>query len=234
VSAEGCERVRELAPELALGIADGEERAEALEHLGACADCRRYLEELSTTADELLLLAPEQEPPVGFEARVVDQIAPRKRRRRWGIVTAGAATAVAAAAAALAVWAATADDRDLAGEYRDTLAVANGRYFAVAPLEAPGHREVGDVFGYQGSPSWVLVVASPREEYAENGGELRPGTYQVQLLTTAGKRLALGPLEVTDGSGTAAHTLPVDYDRISEVRLFREGGGEVAGAELGD
>ena len=36
-----CDEARELAPELALGIVDGEERAEALRHLSACADCRR-------------------------------------------------------------------------------------------------------------------------------------------------------------------------------------------------
>ena len=36
-----CERLRELAPELALGIADGEERAWALEHLADCAGVPR-------------------------------------------------------------------------------------------------------------------------------------------------------------------------------------------------
>jgi Putative zinc-finger len=52
-----CEEVRDLAPELALGIADGAERAEALRHLSACAECRRALEQLSQVADELLVLA---------------------------------------------------------------------------------------------------------------------------------------------------------------------------------
>jgi len=32
----GCEQVRELAPELALGIAEGEERDAALRHLDGC------------------------------------------------------------------------------------------------------------------------------------------------------------------------------------------------------
>ena len=59
-----CEEVRALA-ELALGIAVGDERARVLEHLLACPACRRHLEELSSVADDLLLLAPTQEPPVG-------------------------------------------------------------------------------------------------------------------------------------------------------------------------
>ena len=39
-----CEQTRRLAAELALGIADGAERAEALHHLAGCAECRRAVE----------------------------------------------------------------------------------------------------------------------------------------------------------------------------------------------
>ena len=53
-----CDRVRELAPELALGIADGEERAAGFEHLAECPRCRAQLERLAATADELVLLGP--------------------------------------------------------------------------------------------------------------------------------------------------------------------------------
>jgi Putative zinc-finger len=62
----GCEQVKELAPELALGIAEGEERAAALRHLSGCARCRQLVSELSAVGDELLLLAPAREPPPGF------------------------------------------------------------------------------------------------------------------------------------------------------------------------
>jgi len=66
-----CDETRALASELALGIADGAERAEALDHLAGCADCRRAVAELTEVTDELLLIAPEHEPPVGFESRVL-------------------------------------------------------------------------------------------------------------------------------------------------------------------
>jgi predicted anti-sigma-YlaC factor YlaD len=134
-----CEEVRALAPELALGIAVGEERAHALEHLLACPACRRYLEELSSVADDLLLLAPTQEPPVGFESRVLEELEERsgrpERRRRRPLI-AVAAAAVAALVTASAMWLAFDDDRDLADRYRETLAVANGKYLTAAPLSA--------------------------------------------------------------------------------------------------
>ena len=73
-SSPDCARVRAGLPEVALGIADGEQRALALEHIAGCPDCRRELEELSSLADELIALAPEREPPTGFENRVLDRL----------------------------------------------------------------------------------------------------------------------------------------------------------------
>lgn len=221
-----CERVRELAPELALGIADGEERAEALEHLARCPDCRRYLEELSVSADELLLLAPAQEPPLGFEGRVLAQIAPRRGRGWRRFAPRAAAAAVAAVVAAAAVWIATDSDREVADRYGETLATANGEYFAAAPLEAAGGRRVGTVFGYQGDPSWCLVVVEPGDD-----GTLPSGTYEMQLVTGDGRRIPWGPLEVEAGAGSAGRAMEIGYHDLAEVRLLGDQG-EVARADL--
>jgi len=67
----GCEQVRELAPELALGIAEGEERDAALRHLTGCSGCRQLVSELSSVGDELLQLAPAHDPPAGFQSRIL-------------------------------------------------------------------------------------------------------------------------------------------------------------------
>src|SRR5215218_11015185 len=92
-----CPEVRELAPELALGIVGGPERAEALQHASECGPCRVLVGELAEAADALPLLAAEAEPPAGFEERVLSALkAPRRRTRRR--VAAGVAVAAAAAA----------------------------------------------------------------------------------------------------------------------------------------
>jgi putative zinc finger protein len=223
-----CERVRELAPELALGIADGEERAEALEHLARCPDCRRYLEELSVSADELLLLAPAHEPPPGFEDRVLAQIVPRRSRGWRRALVPAAAAAVAATIAAAGVWFATDSDRDIADRYGETLAVANGEYFTAAPLEAAGGRRIGSVFGYEGDPSWCMVVVDSGEE----GGAIASGRYAIELVTEDGGRVPWGSLNVEAGAGSVGRTMDMDFHQLDQVRLLLVGGGEVAEAEL--
>lgn len=222
-----CERVRELAPELALGIADGEERAEALEHLARCPDCRRYLEELSVSADELLLLAPGHEPPPGFEDRVLAQIVPRRSRGWQRVLVPVAAAAMAACVAAAGVWFATDSDRDIADRYGETLAVADGEYFAAAPLEAAGGRRIGTVFGYEGDPSWCMVVVG-----SQDGVAFPEGTYEMQLVTEGGSRVPWGSLEVAGGTGSAGHAMELDYHDLAEVRLLDSNREEVAEAEL--
>src|SRR5690349_12958449 len=134
-----CEQTRALAPELALGIADGAERADALEHLATCAECRRAVAELSEVTDELLLRAPEREPPVGFESRVLARLQPppataRRRQRGRRALLALAPAAVAAVLATVVVLGATRDDRRLAGQYREALAAAHGTSFEAARL----------------------------------------------------------------------------------------------------
>jgi Putative zinc-finger len=212
----GCHQVREVAPELALGVLAGQERAAALQHLAGCGSCRRHLAELAEVADELLLLAPSREPPVGFESRVVGRLTgrpPTARRRR--LATIAAAAALAAALTAIGFRVATDQDRELAARYRHALQQANGQYFGAVPLrDASGHR-AGSVFGYQGSPPWVFVVVN-----SSSGS----GTYAVEVTTRDGRRLQLGTLTVTDGKGSWGRALPVALRDIARVRLARSDG----------
>ena len=99
VSALSCAEVRELAPERALGILSGAERAEVVLHVNGCARCQAHVAELTEVADAIAQLAPEAEPPVGFESRVLRRLDERERRtrRRW------VAAAVAVAAVAIIV-----------------------------------------------------------------------------------------------------------------------------------
>jgi Putative zinc-finger len=214
-----CEQVRELAPELALGIAEGEERDAALRHLTGCAGCRRLVAELSSVGDELLLLlAPAQKPPPGFESRVLAAVAepPRRRRlqplagrRRWLAVA--AAVVLAAALGGGSVVLATAGDRRLADGYRAVLRQGQGSFFAAAPLGGSQGR-VGTVFGYQGQPSWVMVTMQPtvREE----------GRFQVQVVTRDRRYLPLGEAVLGGARGAWGGQLPVDLSAVHELRFM--------------
>ena len=219
-----CGRLQELGPELALGIADGADRAWALEHLAGCPECRARLEQLATIADDLLLVAPRVEPPAGFEGRVTGAIRPPTRParlRRWGIPV--AAALAGAACAAVAVWLALGDDRDLADSYRETLAVADGEYFDAAPVELPGGDKVGYVYGYQGRTSWILAVVYDG---------VADGRYELEVVTDDGERLQLRSLDVAGGHGSAGGATAVDYDDISQVRLLDAAGRELADSDL--
>jgi Putative zinc-finger len=209
-----CAEVRELFPELAAGVAAGDERARALGHLSGCPACRRELAGTAEVVDELLLLAPELEPPAGFESSLLARLtpaAPPRRRLRPRLLWAASIVAIAGLATGAAWWQ-TADDRQLASDYRHTLAVAHGHGLSAAPLLLAGGAETGTVFAYQGSPSWVYVTfrsAPPR------------GRYDVRLLTRDGRRLALRPFTAVPGGVAWGSTIEVPIQQIQKIEFIR-------------
>ncbi len=56
---------------LALGLR-GPREAELVGHIAICVTCAAHLEDLVAVADTLSLLAPEADPPFGFEGRVLE------------------------------------------------------------------------------------------------------------------------------------------------------------------
>jgi Putative zinc-finger len=220
---ERCEETRELLPELALGIADGAERARVLEHVADCADCRRELERQSAIADGLLVLAPEHEPPLGFELGVLRAIQPPhprrgSLRRPLGLVAAVAA-AVAITAGAMLVG--VRDDRRLADQYRDTLAQANGTYFGAAPLADAAGRRGGVLFVYRGSPSWILVTVAP---------PFRGAVARAELVDRGGRRIPLPSFRLADGAWGGS--IPLDLQHVAAVHLVGADGRSELVAEL--
>lgn len=209
-----CLNIRETLPELALGIADGEQRAHALEHIAGCPDCRRELEELSSLADELLALTPEREPPPGFENRVLDRLAirqptPRPARRRLRRLAVAAAVPAVAVAAALAVSTSYSSDHRLASQYRAALQGAHGKYFQSAHLNTPAGPTAGIVFAYQGSPSWLFYAVQGRYSRA---------LYKEQILTRSGRTLTLPAFRLINGSWGIATPIPVrDIARVTLI-----------------
>jgi hypothetical protein len=220
---ERCEETRELLPELALGIADGADRARVLEHVAECADCRHELERQSAVADGLLLLAPEEEPPLGFEVGVLRSIQPPVEERRSILrpLLALAAVLAAVGITAGAMELGFRDERRLADQYRATLAQANGTYFGAVPLADAAGRKGGVMFVYRGAPSWILVTVEPRDRASVVGAE---------VVETSGRRTPLAAFRLSDGAWGGA--LPADLQAVAAVHLVGADGRSVLVAEL--
>jgi hypothetical protein len=227
-----CDDARLLLPDLALGIATGEERADVLRHLAQCPRCRGRVDALADVADELLLLVPPDEPPLGFESRVVERIstASRPRSRAWlpqrwrpVVALAAASVALAAGAGGAGVYVATEEERELGVLYRTVLEQAEGKFFAALPLQSRTGRGAGRIFVYEGRPSWVFVLASL---------PAGSGDWTVEVDTRSGRTFALGSLEVRDGRGTLGSTVPVGITQIARVRVVDERGATDLRAEI--
>jgi hypothetical protein len=202
----GCTEVRPLAPDVALDLLSGDERAAALEHLGTCAACRLEVEELASVADSLLVLTPEVEPSPEFQGAVLARMeaeatpAPAATEppvRRWVrpvIVLAGLALCAGL------LLAAPRPESDLR---RATFRAADG---------APA----GQVFIDEGDPDrMTCTIDHPRFK----------GEYTVELVLRDGGRREIGGFDVGDG-GTMAWTtaLPVDDDGVLAVQVRSEDG----------
>jgi anti-sigma factor ChrR (cupin superfamily) len=71
------ESARELAELYALGALGADEARPLEEHLRDCPVCRREIDSLRATADELALAAPPVEPPPELRRRLLGNLVPR-------------------------------------------------------------------------------------------------------------------------------------------------------------
>jgi hypothetical protein len=225
-----CEETRDLAAEIALGIAGGEARAEALRHLSTCEECRRAVGQLSLVADELLVLAPVEEPPAGFESRVVEamglQKPPRRRLPRWlsprWFATRVSPAVAAAAATAVVLVGVYHNDRETAAQYRGILDQAGGQYFQAEPLEDENGARSGVAFGYEGSPSWLLLTVTPAH---------RGDVSRAELVTRDGRTIPLRSFRL-DRGGSWGGAIPVKLYKVASIRLLGERPGDILQASL--
>lgn len=209
-----CEHARSLAAEVALGITSAEERASVLGHIARCADCKQLVAELGDIGDQLLLLAPEAEPPAGFESAALARLETRHRRRPlWRLAVAGIAVAALSAGAVLAV---TNADRERAAEYGRALEEAHGTYFGAFSLRHPDGSEVGDIFVYNGDRPWMFAV------FTES---MPSGAYRAQLVTDAGERVELGYFELSPDARSWGSEVDVELRDVRRARVISQESG---------
>jgi hypothetical protein len=212
-----CAEVRDVIPELAAGVASGDERARALAHLAGCPACRQALDDTAKVVDDLVLLAPRHEPSPGFESRVLTALQARPGRRRTRMPTLllrAAALLLVAVLSAELTWWHTRDDRELADHYRHTLSVAGGRYLTAAAVTTPSGPAAGHLFAYQGSPSWIFVTFTAARE---------SGTYDIRLVTTDNRTIRGGMCTVTNGRGSYGAAINLPVNTIRRVEFVKPG-----------
>jgi anti-sigma factor RsiW len=215
VSPLSCLDVEELAPELALGTLPGDQRSAVLAHLDGCTDCRRLLNKLSDTADSLLLMAPEIEPPAGFSRRVLAGLKP-VQRRRWRPL---ALVAAAALACGLALGYVPAH---LASRSRSVATVAVASFVHSGSGAEPDHL-AGQVYARAGNPSWVFMTlheAGSSESYA------------CDLVLKDGRTVPIGSFTMRGGVGSWGRAVDVTLRDVRLVQLRNAQGDLVAKAAL--
>ena len=189
-----------------------------------CGTCRRARNAAASSssssqvADELLLLAPVQEPPAGFESRVVEAM---------GLQESTPAAAWPAGCPALAGAEARPGpghggdhrgraDRRLPRRPPDCRALprepdpGGRRYFQTEQLAEQNGDRGGVAFGYEGSPSWVLLTVDPAHRDAVTRGE---------LLTRDGRTIPLPSIEL-DRNGSWGGAIPVNLYQVASIRLL--------------
>ena len=187
---ETCMQVREAAPDVALGLLTGEERATALAHLERCETCRAEVAALAVMADEVLLAAPEATPPAGFDSRVLARLAEHRAAgagvpatpaiRRTGRRAAVAALAVAAIAIVVAGLAAVVT--------RDEPPASTIATVASVEMQTGRGRVVGQATMSGSEPVLIVVDVPEWEALVERWGEPPSGSYWLAVETRDGAR----------------------------------------------
>jgi hypothetical protein len=189
MSAFACAEVRELAPEIAVNIVGGPERAEALDHMSECGPCRAYVAELAEAADALTLLAAEAEPPPGFERRVLAAIG-SGRRRSWRRLALVAASVAAATAIVSVVGVRLVEGGD---DSRPVVAPAASKSVETVTMRSDAGIEVGSVHVSDGHPSVVVVTV----DYG-----IGDGAYNVAISSPQHADEVVGTIRVEGGRGS--------------------------------
>lgn len=144
--------------DLVLGNAEGPRRTAMVAHLARCAACRAELDALTADVGTLLTLAPEVQPPLGFEQRALARMPTgdptRARRPRRVLAVVGIAAAVLLVAAAAIVLIALVDGGD----------GSDGDLVALERSDGGGTVGSVSVTDVDGSPSMVVAIVDAPDD----------------------------------------------------------------------
>ena len=212
-----CEAISEILLEFALGTISGRDRSRVLDHLDSCPRCRLELESLASVTDAMLLLAPEVEPPLGFESRLVERLhaddATSRLSRRHRLVW------LAAAALLLGVVG-----------YGFGTAMNHGsspaQYATSRPLMGrltSSGKVLGQVFVSSGRPAWIYMTLDDSN---------LAGVALCQVTLKSGRIETVGRFTLSHGYGAWAARINAAGDQVRTAQLVDQSGRVFASAIL--
>ena len=204
-----CDATRALAAELALGVAEGADRGAALAHLAGCPGCQAEVRRLTDAVDAVVALAPEAEPPAGFESAVLARIGEARNdggRRPWLL----AAAAVVLLVVGVGVGLLAAPDGDGATSV------------ATARMEAPDGETVGEVWR-TGEADAAVFVSVPAWAGIDAVGPQAP-RYALRLELEGGETVEVGDFGLGDGVSSWAVPTALDGEDIRAVSVVDDTG----------
>ncbi len=203
-----CEAINDDLIEFALGTLTGRDRSRVLDHLETCGHCNAEVESLADVADKLLWLAPEAEPTLGFESRVIERFRGSEVHRR--VARRRVVSVLAAAALLLAVLGVSVDalvnDGGASGQPSATIRPTTGRLMSDGQV-------LGDVTISTGNPSWMIMDV--------DAGKLS-GEVWCQVTLTNGRRETVGRFTITDGYGSWVAPLNTVARNVRSARIVNK------------
>jgi hypothetical protein len=223
--AQGCDNVSDELAALALGALSGRDRAASLAHVETCPRCADELEQLVRAADAVVAVAPEVEPPLGFESRLFARMgvaeAPivlhRFRQPRWILTAAAALVAAAAIGLGIGLSTGSSPSGTINAIHRPV-----GTPVAVADLTENGE-DVGQVFTYGGSTPWMFMTLADSSAH---------GRVICQVVTADGVTHRVGAFTAKDGYGAWGAPLPVTPQDVRRAEVVSPNGTVIATATL--
>jgi hypothetical protein len=202
--------------EFALGTLSGRSRALVLDHLETCAHCTAESESLADAADTLLWLAPEAEPPLGFETRVIERFrgagtVHRIDRRRRISLFAVAAMLVAVLGVGIGAVAVSSGG---SGHPSATQRPTTGQ------LVSDGH-VLGDVTISAGTPSWMTMDVET--------GKLS-GVVWCEVTFASGRSETVGKFTIAHGYGSWVAPIKAPGSSVRSARIVNGNGTVLAQA----
>jgi hypothetical protein len=219
-----CEKFDQNLAELALGILSGRERMTTLTHVECCAHCADELEHLARASDAALHMAPEIEPPLGFEVRLFrrmghgEVVSRRHAPHRWLITC---AAAVVALSAGLSIGLSTDSSSPNAKVARQAHPTQSKPELTARLMRNSG--VVGVISLYGGSTPVLTMELSKSSVH---------GTVTCEIVTNNGVIHKLGTFRVTDGYGAWATPIGSSPSDVRVAHLVSPDGATIATAKL--